>query len=353
MSAPLGTYGAVKDYKRFKQETYDAYLSGMGEQTLKDMQQHEELTREKITQLKNKQNPPLQQIEELENHLKIIEDGIIYGRSIQEAVKNAPENVTSDLLDLLVEKQLLIDSKDLKGDMIYAPGELKKINKKIAELDKKIESTEVYDNYVNESKEKTEEKINAFYGENSDIEIIETVDNFQAAEEIEIALNEQLIKKNEEIRELQKQNENKDVDSETPLMNTTDIIKKRQERNSIRSRIQRINKTKEDVEKDQNLGRVRNVILNSFEKYKKENEGSGKTDQELYSDFEKDNNKTIKDGGRVYSPKQLIEKFTLGRNQINQSEGLDGFYSNGFITQTDLNGKRKIIINKKQALKSG
>ena len=77
---------------------------------------------------------------------------------------------------------------------------------------------------------------------------------------MEIALNEELIKKNEEIKDLQKQQkeakpqlEKEPVktrkgeidDGSIPLINSTDIIKKRQERNSIRSRIQRINKTKE------------------------------------------------------------------------------------------------------------
>ena len=362
MAAPLGAYGAHKDYKRFKVEAYDAYFNdNMGPQIIEDLSLQESLTREKLDKLNNQENPPYQQIEELEASLKQLEDGIIYARSIQEASKNAPANVTSDLMDLLVEKQVLIDSKTLKGDMIYSPTELKKINEKIAELDKKIESTEVYDSYVNESKERGEEKIKETYGEDNDIEIVET-DDEGSAEEVEIALNEQLILKNEEIRELQQQlKEQKrgkgkrppDEDATPPLMNTTDIINKRQERNNIKRKINNIKNVKNDVNKKYGLENKRKKINDAFNKYKEENKGSGKTHEQLVQEFQNISEPIIKDGSETFSPKDMIESVLFGEYEINQNEAVDGFFSNGFITAPDVNGRRKIIINKKQALKSG
>ena len=369
LSGPMSTYGAVKDYK-LRKAVIDGYVSGMGETVIQDMQHFQQMIQTKIDKMERLQKAGHskydERIKELRESLKQYDVGIRYARAVQHAVKNAPKNVDQETLDLMVQKQVLMASIDEMG-----PIEKSDAQKKIKELDEKIEGSNVYNDYVSDT-EALKDNIKETYDGKNDatIEVVET-DETGSAEEIEISLNEQLILKNEQIKEAE------NVYGPT---NDPEIAKLRQQRNTILKKLNDINEVKKDVESEYKLENLKNKITKSYKDWyaknidrftinaKKFNEFKEKykdsklseedlinifTDEQMFEQFQNLNEAVIVDGSNRMSPKDAVKKYNDGASVINNNDAYTGFYSNGFITPADINGRRKVIINKNQALKSG
>jgi predicted kinase len=128
LSGSLGSIGAVSDYKAAKKQVYDQYRN-KGQDIISLLDDNLKVAEGKLKnartqQSKNNHQATIDQINKAKD----------YGQSIINAINSAPENVSDDQIDLLIQKQNLVNQKQGKDKAISIgiDNQIKKIDEKIS-----------------------------------------------------------------------------------------------------------------------------------------------------------------------------------------------------------------------------
>ena len=370
LSGSLQTVGNIKTIKAVKNIVY-ADFQNNGEQviaTIKEMQNDIEIKIQKTkdsegieTGIKNTR------IAKLEKQLEELKKSELYARSVLNAKRSAPIYASTEHIDLIVQKNELIESKkNLTGE------ELNEANKKIKEISKKLESTAAYERYLNDQK-KDRKRLNKKLKESGEnVEVYESYSNEEVAEIIEINLLEESENVQAAIDQIEKdengnaknEEESKDLDNfksrKKQINESINNIKSTEEQiqNERRAAIlvQRINK----IDKSGNLTRkirIEEAIQKNrlqFE-FGLKNESEFKTMDIQLNNLLSDINEDIKNENIIeQSPElsDLLNEYDALKQQTQSDVAFEGYQSNAFITE-DVSGKKTIVINKQQSLQSG
>ena len=164
LSGTLGLPGLSRDYKRSKTLAYNEIIKQSND-VLKSLQA------DMNNIPKDEKGNPLPEYQEQYNGLR---NARIFATDLVRASKVSPENISSDQLELIVQKQKLIDEKAKLDSSFHIP-----INEQIAEIDKQIAESK-----VTIKKAETEQKIvegTKKLAERLDVKIL---DDFESIEEI-------------------------------------------------------------------------------------------------------------------------------------------------------------------------
>jgi phage pi2 protein 07 len=164
LSGTLGLPGLSRDYKRSKTLAYNEIIRQSND-VLKSLQA------DMNNIPKDEKGNPLPEYQEQYDGLR---NARIFATDLVRASKVSPENVSSDQLELIVQKQKLIDEKAKLDSSFHIP-----INEQIAEIDKQIAESK-----VTIKKAETEQKIvegTKKLAEKLDVKIL---DDFESIEEI-------------------------------------------------------------------------------------------------------------------------------------------------------------------------
>jgi hypothetical protein len=128
LSGSLGSIGAVSDYKAVKKQVYDQYRN-KGQDIISLLDDNLKVAEGKLKnartqESKNNHQATIDQINKAKD----------YGQSIINAINSAPENVSDDQIDLLIQKQNLVNQKQGKDKAISIgiDNQIKKIDEKIS-----------------------------------------------------------------------------------------------------------------------------------------------------------------------------------------------------------------------------
>jgi hypothetical protein len=128
LSGSLGSIGAVSDYKAAKKQVYDQYRN-KGQDIISLLDDNLKVAEGKLKnartqESKNNHQATIDQINKAKD----------YGQSIINAINSAPENVSDDQIDLLIQKQNLVNQKQGKDKAISIgiDNQIKKIDEKIS-----------------------------------------------------------------------------------------------------------------------------------------------------------------------------------------------------------------------------
>jgi predicted kinase len=128
LSGSLGSVGAVSDYKAVKKQVYDQYRN-KGQDIISLLDDNLKVAEGKLKnartqESKNNHQATIDQINKAKD----------YGQSIINAINSAPENVSDDQIDLLIQKQNLVNQKQGKDKAISIgiDNQIKKIDEKIS-----------------------------------------------------------------------------------------------------------------------------------------------------------------------------------------------------------------------------
>ena len=140
LSGTLTPVGAVKDFKNVKNQVYKQYKSN-GQEILKLLDDNlvvaqGKLKRARTQKSKDRHQATIDQINNARN----------YGQSIVNAINSAPENVSDEQIDLLIQKQNLIKQKQNKDKAAVAG-----IDEEIKVLDEKISESAIRQREVKET----------------------------------------------------------------------------------------------------------------------------------------------------------------------------------------------------------
>ena len=130
LSGSLGSVGTVNDIKNAKKQVYEQYKNN-GQDIIDVLDDNLRMAEGKLKRArtqKSKENhqATIDQINEAKN----------YGQSIINAINIAPENVSDDQIDLLIQKQNLVDQKQGKDKAISVG-----IDNQIKEIDEQISNS--------------------------------------------------------------------------------------------------------------------------------------------------------------------------------------------------------------------
>ena len=139
LSAGLGSVGAYKDFNRSKDLIYKEIIDQS-----KGML---DVINAEIENLPRDQNGEV--LEESKQTLDQLNEARVFTTDLVRASKISPENVSAEQLDLVVQKQKLIDQKKKLDNSFHAP-----INEEIEAIDKKIAESK-----VTQTKEETAAKL--------------------------------------------------------------------------------------------------------------------------------------------------------------------------------------------------
>ena len=170
LSGGLGSIGAKADFKRTKDLIY--------KDVIKQSNGVLDALKTQIASLPRNQNNEV--LPEYVEQEKALQEARIFATDLVRASKIAPENVSSDQLDLLIEKQKLIDKKSKLDSAFH-----ESVNKEIAEIDKKIAESS-----VTKTKLETEAKLIEGSKKLAEMLGVKINDNFNSVEEINEYLKE-------------------------------------------------------------------------------------------------------------------------------------------------------------------
>ena len=170
LSGGLGSIGARADFKRTKDLIY--------KDVIKQSNGVLDALKTQIASLPRNQNNEV--LPEYVEQEKALQEARIFATDLVRASKIAPENVSSDQLDLLIEKQKLIDKKSNLDSAFH-----ESVNKEIAEIDKKIAESS-----VTKTKLETEAKLIEGSKKLAEKLGVKINDNFNSVEEINEYLKE-------------------------------------------------------------------------------------------------------------------------------------------------------------------
>ena len=152
LSGTLQTAGNVKTIKAVKDIVYSDFQNNGDQviQTLGEMINDVEMKIQKTkdskgieTNIKNKR------LSKLEEQLEELKKSEVYARAVLNAKKSAPSHASTEHIDLIVQKNELIQSrKNSTGT------ELDEVNKKKKKINKKLEATATYEKYLNDQKKR-------------------------------------------------------------------------------------------------------------------------------------------------------------------------------------------------------
>ena len=130
LSGSLGTVGTVNDIKNAKRQVYEQYKSN-GQDIINILDDNLKVAEGKLKRARTQKSK--------DNHQATIDqinDARNYGQSIINAINSAPENVSDDQIDLLIQKQNLVDQKQGKDKAISVG-----IDNQIKEIDEQISNS--------------------------------------------------------------------------------------------------------------------------------------------------------------------------------------------------------------------
>ena len=370
LAGTLQTRGNIKTVKAVKDIVYSDFQNN-GEQviqTLGEMINDVEMKIQKTkdskgieTNIKNKR------LSKLEEQLEELKKSEVYARAVLNAKKSAPFYASTEHIDLIVQKNELIQSrKNSTGT------ELDEVNKKIKQINKKLETTATYEKYLNDQK-KDRQRLNQKLKESGEnVEVYESYSNEEVAEIIEINLLQESENIQAAIDQIQK-DENGDALNKK---DAGDLAKFKNRKKQIDNSITKLKSTEEQVENDRRAAIIKDRI-NKIDKsgklsrriniedainlnqiqfelgYKDESEFKtteiqlnnllSKVNEEISKD------KSIKESSELRNLQNQYEKL---REIVQSDQAFQGYRNNAFITE-DVSGKKTIVINKKQSLQSG
>ena len=130
LSGSLGSIGTVNDIKNAKKQVYQQYKDN-GQDIIDVLDDNLKVANTKFENARTQKSK--------DNHQATIDqinDAKNYGQSIINAINIAPENVSDDQIDLLIQKQNLVDQKQGKDKAISVG-----IDNQIKEIDEKISNS--------------------------------------------------------------------------------------------------------------------------------------------------------------------------------------------------------------------
>ena len=202
LSGGIQQVGNVKTFNAVKKRVR-AEFKYRGLETLQLLQGDRDHVNMKLGKFKGMTNPPADKIAKLEQTLEELDAAMIHGRAEMDAINNAPSYASTEHIDLIVEKNKLINKKS------SATGkELDEINEKIKGINTKLESTNAYERYQSEQNkdvERSEEIVKEEIGENT--VVYESDSKEEQAEAVKTNLNERSTMLEEEMNDI-KQDEN-------------------------------------------------------------------------------------------------------------------------------------------------
>ena len=379
LSGGIQQVGNVQTFNAIKKRVR-AEFKYRGLETLQLLQGDRDHVNMKLQRFKNLKNPPADKIAKLEQTLKELDAAMIHGRAEMDAINNAPSYASTEHIDLIVEKNKLINKKS------SATGkELDEINKKIKDITAKIESTNAYERYIDEQKkdvERSKEIAKEEIGENT--VVYESDSREEQTEVLETNLNEQSVMLEEEINDI-KQDENGNA---VNLQEQPALSKLKNEKARVDNDLANIASTEERQEQERELliikdqldkidpsGKLTHKAQLEFQlKRLNQQLGLGLISEfdflaqqtqiknalaELDAEIKADKNtknlnlRTQGKGFDKFNVGDLVMKFITTQEQIEADQAYQGFKQNAFITPADASGRVSIIINKQGALQSG
>ena len=175
LSGTLQTAGSPKRYNAVKRMV-EQELQGRTEEVLQGIQVQLETNEDKLRRYKDLKNPPKGKIQELQRRIDELKKSEVYVRAQEHAQKNSPSDASGESIELLTEKNVLIEEKQNAKDK----SETVKIDERIKEIDNQLESTNAHDNYISDQKkdvESTKNKVKKQYEANQE-EILDRVGSF-------------------------------------------------------------------------------------------------------------------------------------------------------------------------------
>ena len=371
LSGTIQQVSNVKTYKAVKKQIHDEFAY-RGEQTIENLNTSINYIKNKLDRYKALKNQPLDKIKSLESQLKQYEDGLVQAQALLHAKKTAPSYASFEHLEMIEEKYMLEISKEGVTDK----GELAAINQQIKDLDKRLKSTDAYDKYKADEKKEIQKNVKqADIKYEADQKEVEDID--KKVSDLEKKIMDGLRKPTDP--------EYKKLPDDFNVEETLDEIDRLKERkNKILGDIEVYTtdsneKSSEIIEKDINE-RIADVDEKIKEASKPENRSKEGGETELQKLKGKKTNlerqlRDIKDTDtrnrennrlneidyriskldpveNASEIKRLNDERIKLENELNKDGAYGGFSGYGF-TFTDVNGTRKIIINRKKSLQAG
>ena len=137
LSGSLGTVQAPKTYKKSKEIIYDQYRNNADE-IIKTIELDEEMAENHARKVINDRRYNQKSKDAARANYEQVMDTKAHAYEIRNAIKSAPETVTTEQLDLLVEKQRLVNKKQNIDKAFHG-----EIDSKIKGLDEAIQNTDV------------------------------------------------------------------------------------------------------------------------------------------------------------------------------------------------------------------
>ena len=365
LSGTIQQVSNVKTYNAIKAKIHDEFAY-RGEQTIENFNTSINYLKNKLDRYKGLTNQPLDKIEALENQLKQYEDGLVQAQASLHAKKTAPSYASFDHLNLLEEKYMLEISKEGVTDK----GELAAINQQIKDLDKRLKATDAYDKYQADEKKETEKiKKQADIKYEADQKEVEDIDKkvSDLEKKIEDGLKGEKLPDDFDVEETLneidrlKERKNKilgDIEVYTTDSNeeSSEIIEK-----DIREKIVDVDEKIEEASKPENRNKEGGETELQKLKGKKTNLERQIRDIKDTDTRNRENNRlneinyrmsTLDPVENASEIKRLNDERIKLENELNKDGAYGGFSGNAFVF-TDVNGTRKIVINRKKALQRG
>ena len=137
LSGSLGTVGGAKNYKKTKQVVYDQYKDN-AQDIIDNINIDLELAENHYRKVNSDNRYNQKSKEAAKDNFEQVFETKKHAEEIRNAIKSAPEAVTADQLDLLIEKQRLVNKKQNIDKSFHAD-----IDNKIKGLDEAIQNTDV------------------------------------------------------------------------------------------------------------------------------------------------------------------------------------------------------------------
>ena len=370
LSGTLQTAGNIKTIKAVKDIVYSDFQNN-GEQVIQTLGEMIDDVEMKIQKTKDSKgietNIKNKRLSKLEEQLEELKKSEVYARAVLNAKKSAPLYASTEHIDLIVQKNELIQSrKNSTGT------ELDEVNKKIKQINKKLEATATYEKYLNDQK-KDRQRLNQKLKESGEnVEVYESYSNEEVAEIIETNLLEESeniqaaidqIQKDENGDALNKEdseslanfkNRKKQIDNSiTKLKSTEEQVENNRRAAIIKDRINKIDKSGK-LSRRINIENAINKNQIQFELGLKDESEFKTTEIQLNNILSKINEEISSDNNIKESSelKSLLEQYEDLRETVQSDIAFSGYNNNAFITE-DVSGKKTIVINKKQSLQSG
>lgn len=211
LTVPLGSISAVRTRNNVRNKVYKLF-GDKGAEIIRSAQQEASVIQEKINKTGNSKKDKILR-KELIKEQNILEKQISEAQRIRAAINVSPDNVTDTQIDLLVQKQKLLDRKSKlnKKDKSLYEVEIEKINKELVSIDDQIKehSSSNYHDKLYTALLKGAKKLAPALGFTlKHISVDEETYRISVEKEKE-ALHKRNLKKREEIEKIRKSNKTK------------------------------------------------------------------------------------------------------------------------------------------------